>query len=206
MGSALLSAVPWLGGPVSNVISGYSQTRKFNRVQELLNGLANELRNFESDIAKEYVRTEDFEELLERTLRKAADERQAEVRNLYLRFIRHAITEPGDEYDAQVNVLRVIERLRSPHIAILQALRQEPSPNAHQKVASSQMQTLQERTGLDRDTIKEAVQVLNDLRLANLGNLHVMMTAHGLRIAATYAHHVGDTSIRLRWGSLSLCL
>ena len=98
--SALVSAVPWLGGAVSNVVSGYGQTRKFNRVQELLGGLARELSDFESDVAKEYVRTEDFEELLEQTLRRAADERDAEVRNLYLRFIHRAITEPGDEYDA----------------------------------------------------------------------------------------------------------
>ena len=143
--SALVSVVPWLGGAVSNVISGYGQTRKLNRVQELLDGLASRLSGFESDVSKEYVRTEDFEELLEQTLRRAADERNAEVRDLYLRFIHRAITEPGDEYDDQIEVLHAVERLRDIHIAVIRALREKPSPDAGKKFAGSPSQTLQEK-------------------------------------------------------------
>lgn len=179
VGSALISAVPWLGGPVSNVLTGYSQTRKLNRVREVLDGLADELRNFESDVAREYVRTEDFEDLLEQTLRRAADERNSSVRQLYLRFLRHVITRPGDEYEAQLDVLRILERLRSEHIEILKALRQEPSPDAHKKVAGSPIQTLHERTRLERSEIKKAVSLLNDLRLTDLQSLHVLMTGSG---------------------------
>lgn len=177
--SALVSLVPWLGGAASNVVSGYGQTRKLNRVRELLDGLANRLSGFESDVAKEYVRTEDFEDLLEQTLRRAADERNADVRNLYLRFIHRAIAEPGDEYDSQMDVLHAIEGLRGVHVTVMRALRKEPSPDADRKFAGSPSQTLRERTGLSSEQIKDAVETLNDLRLIKLDSLHVTMTGRG---------------------------
>ena len=189
VGSALISAVPWLGGPVSNVLTGYGQRRKFDRVKDVLDGLADELRNFESDVAKDYVRTEDFEDLLEQTLRRAADDRHAEVRELYRRFLRQAIVQPGDEYDEQLNVLRVLERLRSQHIAIMKALRQEPSPDAHKKFGGSPIQTLHQRTGLERAAIKTAVREMNDLRVTNLEGLNVMMTGRG---SETLQHGLTD--------------
>ena len=177
--SLLASAVPWLGGPISSVVAGYGQKRKLDRVQELLDGLAKELSDFESEVSKEYVRTEEFEELMEQALRRTADERHAEVRSLYLRFIHRAITEPSDEYDEQMEVFRVIERLRKPHVSILQALRQEPGPEADKKYMGSPLQTLEERTGLDPNVLDSAVGTLNDLRLTNTGSLRVMMTGHG---------------------------
>ena len=149
---------------------------------------------FESDVAKEYVRTEDFEELLEQTSRRAADEHNAEVRDLYLRFIHRAITEPDDEYDDQVEVLRTIERLRDIHVVVLGALREEPSPDADSKIAGSPSQTLQERTGLSSDQIRDVVQTLNDLRLANLDGLHVMMTGCG---SESLQHAVTALGIRV---------
>lgn len=44
--SFISSAVPWIGGPVSNVLSGISFGRKISRVKEVLEGIANDLRNF----------------------------------------------------------------------------------------------------------------------------------------------------------------
>ena len=177
--AVLVSLVPWLGGAVSNVVSGYGQTRKLDRIHELLDGLASRLSNFESDVAQEYVKTEDFEELLERTLRRAADERNADVRSLYLEFIHRAIVKPGDEYDDQVEGLRAIGTLRGIHVSVMRALREEPSPDSDRKFSGSPSQTLQTRTGLSSDRIEAAVRRLNDLRLTNLEGLKVMMTGRG---------------------------
>lgn len=178
-GATIVSIVPWIGGPVSSVLSGYGQARKLNRIQEVLDGLGEQLRRFESTVTEEYVRTEEFEELLEQTLRRAADERQEEVRALYRRFLHRAITEPGDDYDEQMGVLRVIERLRAPHVVILKATQQEPGPDSHRKMMGSPIQTLRERTGMDQDPIIAAVGELNALGLTRNANLMVMMTGHG---------------------------
>ena len=61
----------------------------------------------------------------------------------------------------------------------LRALCEKPSPEADKKFAGSPLQTLEERTGLSSDEVKDAVETLNDLRITNLGSLHVMMTGRG---------------------------
>ena len=44
--SFVTSAVPWVGGPVSNVLGGISTGRKIQRVNELLHEFSEDLRNF----------------------------------------------------------------------------------------------------------------------------------------------------------------
>ena len=186
--SGIASAVPWLGGVVSNVLSGYGQTRKLNRVQEVLDELADRLAGFESEVSEDYVRTEDFEELLEQTLRRAAEERNSEVRRLYVDFIQRTIVEPNDDYDAHMEVLIRIERLRADHVVVLRALLEEPRREESNGSMGSPMQTLEGRTGLDRDSIKAAVENTDDQRLTNLtGSLQTMMTGRG---AASLQHAV----------------
>src|SRR5690606_30731368 len=107
-----------------------------------------------SEAAKTYVKTEDFEELLEQTLRKVADERQEEVRELYAKFLSRAITKPGDKYDDQIAVLRSVEVMSMEHIAVLRAALREPGPDAHRKYMGSPIQTLRERTGFNDATIQ----------------------------------------------------
>src|SRR5437667_8877115 len=71
--AALISVVPWLGGPVSQVLSGISIERRMDRVKEVLDGLAQDLRDFHSEASENYVRSDEFQEVSERTLRQAAD-------------------------------------------------------------------------------------------------------------------------------------
>lgn len=173
------SFTPIVGGAISTVLSGMSQTRKLNRIVSVLDGLAEDLAAHQSDVTDNYVRTEDFEDLLEQTLKRAAEERNDEVRALYRQFLFHAITKPGDEYDDQLAVLKALERMRSSHVLVLQALLQSPGKEAHRKMMGSPIQTLRERTGMPDGEVKESVAALNDLRATNMTSLHVMMTGHG---------------------------
>ena len=186
-GAALVSAVPWLGGPVSSVLSSYSQSRKFNRIKEVLDKLSEELREFRSKASEEFVKTEAFEDLLEYTLRRVADERQSSVRALYCRFLNRAISDPNDDYDSQIEILRAIELLRSGHVAVLGALIEDPEPVAPLSHASSHIQTLVKRTSLDRESIRLLVDDLNHWRLTKLDGLNTMMTGRG---AASLQHTV----------------
>jgi hypothetical protein len=170
---------PVVGGAISAVLSGMSQTRQLNRVAGLLSELAGDLAELRSEVSDEYVKTEDFEDLLEQTLRRAAEEKSDEVRAHYRKFLFRAVTAPGDGYDEQIQVLKALERVRSPHVAILRALSQPPSPEAHRKLMGSPIQTLRERTGLSDNEIKSAVATLNEIKATNLGMLSVMMTGYG---------------------------
>lgn len=185
--SFVSSAVPWIGGPVSNVLSGVSYGRKIARVKEVLFGLAEDLRNFKSEASEGYVKTEDFEELLERTLRQAADERNEEKRRIYRAFLMNAIKSPGEPYDEQVRFLRVFEELQADHIWILKACMETPAQV--QGMTGSQGATLSRRLpDIPRDRIENLVTQMNDLRITSLTGMRTMMTARGaedLRKAVT---------------------
>jgi hypothetical protein len=179
VGGVSVSVIPMIGGPVSAVLGGMAQQRKLDRVKEVLEGLSADLRDFKSTVSDEYVKTEDFEDLLEKTLRTAAEERNAEVRALYRQFLFRAITEPGDPYEGQVAVLRVIEGMDPQHLAVLRATLQEPGRDAHQKYMGSPIQTLRERTGFDDATIGAVVAELDNKALTKFQGLRTMMTGHG---------------------------
>ncbi len=66
--AAITSIAPWVGEPVSSVLSGMSISRKMKRVNEVLLNIAQGIKGFESEIPKNYVKTEEFQELLEETL------------------------------------------------------------------------------------------------------------------------------------------
>ncbi len=172
------SAVPWIGGPVSNVLSGMSWGRKFERVREVLEGLSSDLSDFKSEISEEYVKTEDFEELLEQTLKRAADERNEAKRKIYRAFLTNAIESPGELYDDQIRFLRTLEELQPDHLLVIRALSRSPDPDPG--MMGSPNQTLRQRLpALNDDRISEIISQLNDLRITNLTSLKTMMTGRG---------------------------
>lgn len=180
------SAVPWIGGPVSNVLSGMSSGRKFARVREVLEGLISDLSDFKSQVSEEYVKTEDFQELLEQTLKRSADERNEEKRQIYRSFLTNAIESPGEPYDEQIRFLRSLEELQPDHLKVLRALSKTPDPDPG--MMGSPNQTLRQRLpDLEEKRIEELITQLNDLRVTNMTSLKTMMTGRG---AADLRHSI----------------
>lgn len=175
--SFISSAVPWIGGPVSNVLGGISTSRKIARINELLHGLAEDLTGFKSDVSEKYVKTEDFEDLLEQTLRRASEERNEEKRKILKSFLSEAVKSPGESYDDQLRILRLLENIYGDHIIILKALLADPGNVSG--ITGSPINTLRSRTNMPNERIEELVNQLNDLRVTNLQSLKVMMTPQG---------------------------
>ncbi|MBW7997175.1 MAG: hypothetical protein FVQ81_11525 [Candidatus Glassbacteria bacterium] len=187
------SAVPWIGGPVSNVLSGMSFGRKLGRVREVLEGVAADLAEFKSEVSEEYVRTEEFEDLLEQALRRASEERSEEKRRMYRAFLSDAIEAPGESYDDQLRLLRTFEELQPDHLRVLKIMSQEPGSDPG--MMGSPIQTLRERLlEFDDARIEDLVAQLNDMWITNLGSLKVMMTGRG---AADLRHVVTEYGQRL---------
>jgi len=46
-----------------------------DRVRRVLEGLASDVKDVKSEVSKNYARTEDFEDILESTLKRVAEER-----------------------------------------------------------------------------------------------------------------------------------
>lgn len=188
--AALVSAAPWIGGPVSAVLSGISIQRRFDRVREILDGLAEDLRNFRSEASERYVTTDDFQEILERTLRQAADERNQEKRRLYKDFLSGIIQSPGGRFEDQVRFLRTLEVIEPDHVRVLRALLAEPTDGP--SLMGSFRQTLMRRLpGFSQEQIAQLVSDLDAHRLTNglAGRLVVMMTGRG---SADMKHALSD--------------
>jgi hypothetical protein len=184
--ATVANLVPLIGGPLSNVLGGFSAGRKEARILEVVQTVSDDLRDFQSKVAEEYVKTEDFEELLENTLRRAAQERNAEKRRLYSKILTNAIRHPGGNCDKQVSFLKTLEELDPDHVRLLRALLEEP--NHDLGTMGSPMQTLRERLpDLPEAQIDELVSRLNALRVTSLTSLRTMMTAHG---AASLQHNI----------------
>lgn len=178
--SFVSSAIPWVGGPISNVLSGVSFGRRLSRVREVLVGLIDDLQGFKSEVSETYVKTEEFEELLERTLRQAAEERNEEKRCIYRRFLVGAIKSPGEPYDELLRFLRVLEEIQPDHLRVLHALLQNPNVNLVPGLPGSPSKTLSKRLPDILDArIEDLVGQLNDMRLTDLTRMRTTMTAHG---------------------------
>jgi len=189
--SFITSAVPWIGGPVSNVLGGISFGRKLNRVREVLTGFAEDLKGFRSELSEEYVKTEEFEELLERTLRLSAEERHEEKRRIYRLFLTETVKNPGKSYDEQIRFLCTLEDLQADDLLILRAISQPPSQDP--EMLGSPMQTLRRRLPqMNEQHIRELVNHLNDNRITTLTNLGTIMTGRGaedlVHLITPYGH------------------
>ena len=191
--SFVSSAVPWIGGPVSNVLGGMSLGRKLKRVSEVLESLAEDIKNLESDVSKNYVQTEEFEDILGQTLKRVGEERNEEKRLLYKAFLAEAIESPGELYDDQLRLLRTFEELNPNHLFLLKAMSQEPDTNPG--MMGSPNQTLKQRLPqFNEQEIEEMVSQLNDMRVTSLSSLKVMMTGRG---ASDLRHVVTDYGKRI---------
>ena len=192
--AGVASIVPWLGGPVSSVLEGMSIGRKMNRVRLVLEGLASDLKDLRSEASENYVRTEDFEDILESTLKRVADERDDQKLAAYRAFLRTAIKQPGAaSYDDLNQVLRSLSELRPIHLQVLRAMDQEPEPGGINSFGH--LQTLRIRLpGSTEEQLLDALADLNRLGLAERGAWKMMMTPHG---AADLRHLVTRLGQRL---------
>jgi len=178
LAAVVTSIVPWLGGPVSAVLAGMSLARKLDRVKEVLQGLAGDLKDLKSKQSEEYVKSDEFQELLEKALLKASEERSEQKRHIYRAFLTDAIALPGKSYDEQVRFLRTLEEIQPDHLKMLKAIAAPPEPG--EGYSGSKANTLRSRLpNMSPSTISELVQQLNDMRISNLTGLNTMMTFRG---------------------------
>ncbi len=183
--TALLSTlIPIFGGFISNILNGVVAGRRRQRVLESLSEIVIWLENVDfrvSDSAKEYIRTEDFEELLTETLERVSREHNEERRRLYGLFLVGSITSPEEPYDDQLRFLKTIDELQRAHLIVLRAYAEEPDPNPGR--TGTITQTLTKRIGnqinLDGSMLSEFVVHLHRLDLISDGTIGGTMTGVG---------------------------
>jgi hypothetical protein len=184
------SAIPFVGGAISNVLTGWSAERRYERIKEVCAGLARDLEAFTGRVRADYVRSEEFSDLVDQALRRVAMERSEEKRRLYRGVLLGAVTGADQSYDEQLHLLRVIESLQAAHIEVLRALLQTPS--AADGTHGTFRQTLKRRLPhLTDQRIADLVTQLDDLRVTKVGNLKVITTAQGAQRMQTMVTALG---------------
>jgi hypothetical protein len=157
-----------LGGPISNIFSSVSTNRKFARVKELIYGLSKDLEGFKSKVSEEYIQTEEFEELLEQTLVKSANEKNEKKRHLFRKFLETSIKNPSSNYDEQVRFLRVIGDMQIDQLRIIKSLLEKPQegPDGVKGLQFPSLLAILE--GMDRDVARDLIIHLNSLCVTEL--------------------------------------
>jgi hypothetical protein len=175
--SAITTLIPWLGGPLSAVLSGMVTERKINRVKRTLAELAEDLKDFKSEVSEQYVKTEEFEELLDAALIKIANERNEDKRSTIKSFLEGVIRKPQAGYDEQRRFLRLLDDIDPAELTVLKEIAQRP--NTMVSGIGSPIGTLIKRTNMPESQIEAAIDHLNTMHLTKLQSLRITMTASG---------------------------
>lgn len=192
----LSTAIPVFGGAVGHVLSEWAAARRAERLREVLVGVTEDIKALGARARDDYVRSEEFEDLLDQTLRRAASERHEEKRRIFRRFLVEAMTSAGDVYDEQLRILQTIDEIQLGHLKVLRAVMQ-PADQHTRMSAGSQLQVLQKRIGdMPRERISDLVGQLNDMRVLKMSGLHTMMTGTGAENTRAAVTEYGNRLVR----------
>mgnify|MGYP004479676377 CR=1 FL=1 len=121
---AILSTVPF-----SQIVLGYYDAlkakqakRKFDRLIELCNKLGEDLQTQKEVINNEYVKQEDFLDIVEEVTTKVINERSEEKRQYYKNIFLHSVTAEEVDYDITEKYLNLLSRLENEDIVVFAAL------------------------------------------------------------------------------------
>jgi len=117
-----------LGGVLNSIFSGQVTQGRFDRVKEQLSFLNEEVEQIKDRIHTDYVKTDEFEELVALTLEKMARELDPRKRSQYRRMIVNLMVLQPEDYNEQRRLLRLAEELTPKHIQLLRAFYDNCSP------------------------------------------------------------------------------
>jgi ketosteroid isomerase-like protein len=164
----VVSAIPGLGSALSSVLSGWSRERQHERIREVIRELQRQIEEARASVNEEYVRSDEFEDLLDQTLRRVSTERHEAKRRVYAAFLAGALTSPGEPYHEQLRFLRTFEALQPDHLRIIEAMMQESRPRGGSG-GGSIIQVLRLRLpDMQTERLTDLVEQLHDERLVTL--------------------------------------
>lgn len=189
--AVVTSAAPWIGGPVAEIIGGAATNLKIKRVTEFIQGVLEHVEALHTNAAEEFVKSEDFADILEKTSQAAADERHEAKRRLFSNYILNNISHPEITYDRRLKCLRTLTQVDIRHIDFLMALLQRPSMQELNLSMSAPSITIKRRVPHLSNDIGVIIHDTNTLGLTAIRNdyLNTNMTGSG---AADLGHAVTE--------------
>jgi len=187
--AVVTSAAPWIGGPVAEIVGGAATNLKIKRVTEFVEGVLQYVEVLHTAAAEEFVKSEDFADILEKTAQAAADERHETKRRLFSNYILNNIAHPEISYDCRLKCLRTLQQVDTRHIDFISALLRQPTAQELNMSMSAPSTTLQRRVPHLTDEFPIIIHETNMLGLTAIRDnyMNTMMTGSG---AADLGHAV----------------
>jgi hypothetical protein len=183
------SAAPWIGGPVAEIIGGAATNLKIQRVTQFVKDVLDHVEALHTKATEEFVRSEDFVDILEKTAQTVADERQEKKRELFASYILNNISHPEISYDRRLKCLHLLKQVDTRHIDLLIVLLRLPTPQESSMSMSAPSTTIERRAPHLRDNLTAIIHETNTLGLTSIRDnyLNTNMTGGG---AANLGHAV----------------
>lgn len=124
--NAGLQAIPYVGGPLATLYFGYKQEQRFQRVEQTLKEVANELQNCQLPGIEEH-NSEELMSLIDELTDKIENERIESKRNLYKEYFKNILKTPTNgNYEERKLFLEVLSRITPLQIEIFQFILRTP--------------------------------------------------------------------------------
>lgn len=124
--NAGLQAIPYVGGSLATLYFGYKQEQRFQRVEQTLKEVANELQNCQLPRIEEH-NSEELMSLIDELTDKIENERIESKRNLYKEYFKNILKTPTNgNYEERKLFLEVLSRITPLQIEIFQFILRTP--------------------------------------------------------------------------------
>jgi len=183
------AAAPWIGGPISGIIGGVATDLKIKRVTQFIKDVLAHVENLHSQESEDFVRTEDFADIFDKTAQAVADERYETKRKLFSNYILNNIADPEISYQLRLKCLRLLEDINTQHLDLLEALLRKPTSTEMNMSIGAPSTTIERRAPHLRSNLPAIIHETNTQGLTNIEKnyLNTNMTGGG---AADLAHAV----------------
>ncbi len=130
---AVISAIPWVGGPIDAFLSTHGQRIVQNRIMSLLEVLQEELRDVhENQVDKSYIESEEFFDLIVQALEAAARTRERAKIRLYAKILKGAVVGHRESDFSAEDAVRIVLDLTPRQMEVARAVyrQQQDGPRA----------------------------------------------------------------------------
>lgn len=184
-----LNAIPIAGGVMSDIAGAIISRRQNRRLNQFLQTLADNLKKLESQINKDFLKTEDFQDLAEEVFSKAAETRQQEKLDAFRTIFVNTVLADSPKYDEASEIVDLVNSWQPRHIILMHIL---ANPAAADKrmgnvVGAGGGLTTSISTILhkllpewDEDQIDRTWKELHDARIHRTPGTKTMMTDQGI--------------------------
>jgi methionine synthase II (cobalamin-independent) len=159
---AVISGIPEIGGPLSNIIGDMSQERYNQRLEESIKEMCTILSSKIKTIDKNKISTDDFKDIFVNTLNDIMKNRTIEKRKALTNILINTITNYNIDFDESEYMTRIINNFSVKHLLILGELKDIVIPDYEEGFAVTVIDKIEKKHSLNSRNIIECVHDLEN--------------------------------------------